>query len=236
MKTAETNIKETPIRIVFLGDSITASTRNVEDPSDLGGGYPKYAIEKLTEKFPQLRFECFNRGIWGDETKDVIVRLQADAIGLKPDVLVLFVGVNDTLRHAEAGDLTKAQFEMQYGRILSELKEKTCAKILVVEPYLLMEDVYDRALKRFDLVERIDCIRRLSHGVVDGYMPLDGMFASLYVTEDVFSYMADGLHPNEKGARFIGERCAEYLFPIVESLLGREIYERKMDLAERANR
>lgn len=212
-------MRRTPIKILFFGDSITASTRNLADGTDLGGGYPKYAAEIVKERFSTSDFVFYNRGIWGNETKDAILRLQTDLIDLQPDIVVLFLGVNDTLRHAEAKDLSKEKFEEQYGRILSEIKQKTTAKLLVIEPYLLMEDMYNRAAKRFDLVGRIDSIRRLSKGVADGYMPLDGIFAGLYVTGDAESYTADGLHPNDMGAKFIGVHCAESLIPIVEKLL-----------------
>ena len=166
-----------------------------------------------------MDFTFLNRGIWGNETKDLLARLQEDCVDLSPNVVVLFLGVNDTLRHAETGDLSQECFEKQYGDILSTIKKKTDAKLLVIEPYLLMQDKYNRAKKRFDLVGRIDSIRRLCKNVADGYMPLDGLFASLYVTDDAESYTSDGLHPNEKGARFIGEYCARYLIPIVRSFL-----------------
>jgi len=209
----------TKLKVLFLGDSITASTRNLTDGTDLGGGYPKYAAKVLSKQFENVDFTFVNRGIWGNETKDLLLRMQTDAIDLVPDILVLFLGVNDTLRHADSGDLSKEQFEKQYGEILSIIKEKMHVKLLVIEPYLLMKDQYDRARKRFDLVGRIDSIRRLSKGVADGYMPLDGLFASLYVTNDAESYTADGLHPNDKGSQFIGEICAQYLRPLVESFL-----------------
>ena len=38
-------MRRTQVNILFLGDSITASTRNMQDGNDLGGGYPKYAAE-----------------------------------------------------------------------------------------------------------------------------------------------------------------------------------------------
>ena len=210
------------LTVLFLGDSITASTRNLNDGNDLGGGYPKYAAERICARFPDTQFTFFNRGIWGNETKDMLLRLQTDAVDLQPDIIVLFVGVNDTLRHAFVNDLPMEQFAKQYGEILTTLKEKTKAKILTVEPYLLMQDQYDRAAKRFDLIARIDCIRKLTKGVIDGYMPLDGLFASLYVTDNAESYTADGLHPNEKGAMFIGVHCAEYLAPIIENVLSED--------------
>ena len=215
-------MQRTALKVLFLGDSITASTRNLADPADIGGGYPKYACERISTLFPSVDFTFFNRGIWGNETKDMLLRLQADAIDLAPDIIVLFVGVNDTLRHALVGDLSMEQFSAQYGEILTTLKTKTTAKLLIVEPYLLMEDPYDRAAKRFDLVGRIDCIRKLAKGVADGYMPLDGLFASLYVTADANAYMADGLHPNAMGAEFIGLHCADYLAPIVSKLISEE--------------
>lgn len=211
-------MRRNPIRVVFVGDSITASTRDMNKDDDLGGGYPKYVAEILERRYGKENFFFRNRGIWGNETKDLLSRLKTDVLDFGPDIIVLFIGVNDTLRHAEAGDLPMDVFQSQYARIIDMIKEQTTAKILVIEPYLLMEDFYNRAKKRFDLIARIDVIRRTVKGRVDGYLPLDGLFASLYVTDDAEGRTADGLHPNARGAQFIGEHCAAYLLPIVESL------------------
>ena len=211
-------MERTALTVLFLGDSITAGTRNIQDSTHLGEGYPKYVADSLRAQFPQTQFTFFNRGVWGNETKDLLARIETDAVELNPDITVLFIGVNDTLRHAFTGDLSIEQFCSQYGQILDVLKEKTHTKLLVVEPYLLIQDKYERFKKRFDLLTRIDGIRKTSKGKADGYLPLDGLFAKLHICGDAESYTEDGLHPNALGARFIGEQVYSALMPIVYSL------------------
>ena len=62
--------------IVFLGDSITQGWHD-----DLDGLFPELKVA--------------NRGISGDTTRGVLIRLQEDVIALKPKAVVLLIGTND---------------------------------------------------------------------------------------------------------------------------------------------
>jgi hypothetical protein len=66
-----------PQRVVFLGDSIT-------------DGW------KLAQYFPGKPY--VNRGISGQTTAQMLVRMFEDVINLKPAVLVLYAGTNDIAR------------------------------------------------------------------------------------------------------------------------------------------
>ena len=48
--------KQPCTKIVFFGDSITASGRNLLDPADLGVGYVKIASGKLRLLYPDTPF------------------------------------------------------------------------------------------------------------------------------------------------------------------------------------
>ncbi|MEN9636401.1 MAG: hypothetical protein RL077_4805 [Verrucomicrobiota bacterium] len=67
--------------LVFLGDSITQGW------TELGGMYPG--------------MKTANRGISGDTTRGVLIRLQEDVIALKPSGVVLLIGTNDLEEQAE---------------------------------------------------------------------------------------------------------------------------------------
>jgi lysophospholipase L1-like esterase len=76
---AEANAKLAPPvpgrpRVVFFGDSITDSWR-------------------LNEYFPDRDF--VNRGISGQTTDQMLVRMMADVIALKPDAMLILAGTND---------------------------------------------------------------------------------------------------------------------------------------------
>src|SRR5919107_3626071 len=62
--------------VVFLGDSITQGW---------GGG--------LGAAFPGVKIA--NRGISGDTTRGVLIRLQEDVLALEPAAVVLLIGTND---------------------------------------------------------------------------------------------------------------------------------------------
>ena len=68
--------------VVFLGDSITQ-----------GWG------DDLGHSFPELKVA--NRGISGDTTRGVLIRLKEDVISLHPKVVVLLIGTNDIGSAAE---------------------------------------------------------------------------------------------------------------------------------------
>ena len=68
--------KECPVDIVFIGDSITQ-------------------MWELEAYFHQYHLMILNRGIGGDRTKSFLHRFYADAIQLKPKMVMIMVGIND---------------------------------------------------------------------------------------------------------------------------------------------
>lgn len=84
--------------VVFLGDSITDWWG-----ADLGGNFPGMKIA--------------NRGIAGDTTRGVLIRLQEDVLSLHPKGLVLLIGTNDLASGASPESIV-GNFKL----ILAELK------------------------------------------------------------------------------------------------------------------
>ncbi len=68
--------------LVFLGDSITQGWGD-----DMGGSFPGVKVA--------------NRGISGDTTRGMLIRLQQDVLTLDPGVVVLLMGTNDLEEGAE---------------------------------------------------------------------------------------------------------------------------------------
>ena len=75
------------IRLLFQGDSITDAGRSYDDPHILGDGYVKYAAECLRRAYPQAEFEFINLGISGNQTKDLVERLDRDFLTVQPDIV-----------------------------------------------------------------------------------------------------------------------------------------------------
>ncbi len=190
------------MKILFQGDSITDWGRDRGDIHNLGNGYPKFTAELIREAYPETEFEFINLGISGNQTKDLVDRLQSDFIDIQPDLVSIHIGINDTWhRAADRNWLGNDIFEAQYRKVLTEIKEKTNAKILIIEQFLL--PVEDKLFFREDLNPKIDITRKLAREFADFYIPLDGLMAQACVEKDAYHWSEDGVHPNDNGAKLI---------------------------------
>jgi lysophospholipase L1-like esterase len=124
---------------VCTGDSITDEGRDKRNYHDLGAGYPKYAAQYIKEAHPDVDFEFINFGIGGNRTSQLFDRLYTDGIAFEPDIISILIGINDVWhRHSAKPVLTTdEQFEVNLRTILVTLRERTSAKILLLQPFLL---------------------------------------------------------------------------------------------------
>lgn len=205
------------IKLLFQGDSITDAGRSRENPHLLGGGYVRFAAEYLQKAYPQIEFEFINLGIGGNQTKDLVERLQSDFVDIQPDIVSILIGINDVWHHADDRSwIPDEVFEERYRTVLQAIKDQTNAKIMMLEPFLI--PVADKLYFREDLYKKIEIVRKLAREYAHVYMPTDGLLASAFVGEDPLSYAADGVHPTEKGAEFIGKLYCEYMKKIIDLL------------------
>ena len=196
------------MKVLFQGDSITDAGRDRSDPHDLGGGYPKYAARYIREAMPDTEFEFLDLGISGDQTGNLVERLQSDFVDVGADVVSILIGINDTWHRAASREyLDDAIFEQNYRTVLEAVK-KTGAKILMLEPFLL--PVPDKMYFYEDLYKKILVVRKLAREYADAYIPLDGLLAKACLEHEPTFYAADGVHPTpDGGSPFIGRLYAD---------------------------
>lgn len=202
------------MKILFQGDSITDAGRDRADSHDLGKGYPKYAAEFIRSAHPEIEFEFIDLGISGNQTKDLVARLEADFVDVQPDIVSIMIGINDVWHYVRDGvSLPVDVFEERYRKVLTAIKERTSAKIMMIEPFLI--PIADKLHFRPDLDPKIDVIRRLAREFADVYMPTDGLLASAFIGDDPLTFAADGVHPTAKGAEIIGKWYSEYIEKLI---------------------
>ncbi len=210
------------MKILFQGDSITDADRNRDDIHNLGNGYPKYAARYLTDYFPGMDFEFVDLGIGGNQTIDLVNRLQTDFVDIQPDIVSILIGINDTWHRA--GDkewLSNEKFEENYRTVLEAIKTKTKAKIVMIEPFLLPAE--DKLYFREDLDPKIQVVRKLAREYADLFIPLDGILAAACVNTDWTAFSQDGVHPTyDIGADFIGHIYADYVAEVIEQVHSEE--------------
>ncbi|MFW6256777.1 MAG: SGNH/GDSL hydrolase family protein [Bacillota bacterium] len=192
-------------RVLFQGDSITDCGRNRED-DDLGSGYPYFAASLFSSRYPELEVEFLNRGIGGDRVRELEDRWAEDALNLKPDVISILIGINDTWDSFRGrGGISAEQFKETYHRILSLTRKKTAAKIIICEPFLLPVR-NDNSEWRKDLDPKINVCRELAREFDTFYLPLDGIFARVCTQREPDFWAEDGVHPSPAGHALIARK------------------------------
>ena len=197
------------IKLLFQGDSITDAGRDRRNYHNLGNGYPKFAAEYIKNDHPDTEFEFINFGISGNRTSELFDRLYVDGIAFQPDVISILIGINDVWHRYGPAKIatTDDQLKLNYTEILKRIKRETNAKIVILSPYVLdAETIEFIHLMKEDLKTVLPMIRELAAEYADVYIPLDELFEEAMKTQPApMFYSNDGVHPNENGAKFIGE-------------------------------
>ncbi|MBC3787200.1 SGNH/GDSL hydrolase family protein [Spirosoma utsteinense] len=109
-----------PTRVVFFGDSITQAGVNP-------GGY----IDKLKKMIPADQYEFIGAGIGGNKIYDLFLRMDDDVLAQKPDVVVIWVGVNDVWHKATSGTGTDPdKFVKFYEAVVKKLQAANIRVVL----------------------------------------------------------------------------------------------------------
>jgi lysophospholipase L1-like esterase len=108
-------------KVVFFGDSIT------EVGAKAGGYISKLqADDKLS-----ARFEFIGAGIRGNKVYDLYMRIDTDVLARKPDVVVIYIGINDIWHKRTHGTGTEIdKFAKFYEAIVAKLKEARIVPVI----------------------------------------------------------------------------------------------------------
>jgi lysophospholipase L1-like esterase len=178
-----------PGRVVFFGDSITDGWR-------------------LAQAFPNKPY--VNRGISGQTTPQMLVRLFPDVIALKPAALILLAGTNDIARNTGPATATQIGHNIQAITELAQLhgiKVILCS-VLPVSDYTARPKTPQRPPA--DILKLNAWLKE--YAAKSGATYAD--YFSAFTDEKGFlrdGLSGDGLHPNVKGY--------ELMAPIAEAAI-----------------
>ena len=189
--------------ILFQGDSITDAGRIRENGECLGFGYAFMIAAQLMMQYPDLDLKFVNRGVGGDRTCDLLTRWQNDCLDIQPDWLSIMIGINNVWRRYDNNDPTDHNtFEREYRQLLQQVKAKTNARIIIIEPFVLPTPG-DRIKWRDDLDPKIQITRQLAAEYADVFLPMDGLLNAAAIHKNPEYWAADGVHPTAPGHAFI---------------------------------
>ena len=112
-------------RIIFFGDSIT------EAAVKPGGYIAKMDSMIALQPDQKELYEFVGAGVSGNKVYDLYLRMDEDVLSKKPDVVVIYIGVNDVWHKRNSGTGTDAdKFEKFYNAILKKLEVNNIKTIL----------------------------------------------------------------------------------------------------------
>jgi acyl-CoA thioesterase I len=166
-----------PGRVVFLGDSITE-------------------IWNLKKFFPGKPY--VNRGISGQTTPQMLVRMFPDVIDLKPDALVLLAGTDDIVR--ATGPETERMIEDNYEAI-TELAQVHNIKVILCSLTPVSDYAAHPQTERRPPSQILQLDAWIKSYAARAHATFADYYSALVDDKGMLKngYSNDGLHPNDRG-------------------------------------
>ncbi|HEV2675536.1 MAG TPA: SGNH/GDSL hydrolase family protein [Aliidongia sp.] len=189
-----------PLTIVAFGSS---STEGV-GASSPAHAYPARLQADLAAQVPSTEtITVINRGIGGEDADDMLVRLQRDVIGARPDLVIWQTGTNDPLRK-----LPIDRFEAETRAGIARMRAAGIDVVLMEPQDCRMMRATPGAFTYLDAVRRIG--QDMAVPVVRRYDMIHRWLADGSVTEA--QLMApDGLHMADEGYERLAKEVAHEL-------------------------
>jgi acyl-CoA thioesterase I len=113
-----------PVRIVALGSSSTQGA-GASSPAKT---YPSRLEAELRERFPETDITVINRGVGGEDAKEMLARLDKGVIAERPDLVLFQVGTNAIV------DEQKLAVEAALVRTIIERLKAAGIDVVIVDP------------------------------------------------------------------------------------------------------
>jgi lysophospholipase L1-like esterase len=119
-------------KVIFFGDSITEAAVKP-------GGYIQLMDSLIAAGNKSSQYELVGAGISGNKIYDLYLRIEDDVIKQRPDIVVIYVGVNDVWHKASSGTGTDySKFGRFYEAVVNKL-QVAGAKVIVCTPAVIGE-------------------------------------------------------------------------------------------------
>jgi lysophospholipase L1-like esterase len=141
-------------KIVFFGDSITQMGINK-------GGYINRMQSFINEKGIQKRYELIGAGVGGNKVYDLYLRMEEDVMAKKPNIVVIYVGINDVWHKTSGIGTDIVKYEKFYVAIIKKLQAKK-ASVVLCTPTVIGEKKNNANPQDADLNAYSEVIRRLA--------------------------------------------------------------------------
>lgn len=121
-------MKAKPKKVIFFGDLITQA--GVQ-----GNGY----INLLKKTLDPTQYELIGAGVGGNKVYDLYLRLEDDVLNKKPDLVIIYVGINDVWHKLGAHTGTDYDKYLKFYQALINKIQANGSKIVMCTPSVIGE-------------------------------------------------------------------------------------------------
>jgi isoamyl acetate esterase len=193
-----------PKRVVFFGDSITQA--GVQP-----GGYIIKMTEMLAKQGKSADYELIGAGIGGNKIYDLFLRMDTDVLARQPDVVYVYVGVNDVWHKRTYGTGTDPdKFVKFYEAVIKKLQAAN-AQVILCTPAAIGEKTDFSNEQDGDLNQYSQLIRDLATREKLPLVDLRKAFLDYNLKNNPNNkaqgiLTTDRVHLNEAGNQFVAEQ------------------------------
>jgi len=201
--------------ILFIGDSITEWGR-FDDPENIGNGYVRLIHDYLIVTYPSKGFEVINKGISGNRIIDLENRWNEDVLQLNPDIVSFSIGINDVWRQLGQPHIEQVYpdtFKEIYNDLIRQVKEKTNATIILMEPTIIEEDLESKGNQL--LIPYVETVRELAKKHDTMIVNMHELFLD-YLKKGNDPLTIDGVHMNSAGNMLMAKGWLQSVKPYLD--------------------
>ena len=191
-------------KVIFFGDSIT-------EAGVKAGGYIVKIDSMCKAEGKSNSYEFVGAGISGNKVYDLYLRMEDDVLAKNPDIVIIYIGVNDVWHKSSFGTGTDPdKFEKFYQAIINKLKAKNI-KIALCTPAAIGEKTDFSNQQDGDLNKYSNIIRNIAAKNNLPLIDLRKLFLDYNLknnseNKDRGILTTDGVHLNTIGNQFVADQ------------------------------
>jgi lysophospholipase L1-like esterase len=187
-------------KVLFFGDSITSQgmRRN---------GYITLLSRLIKQEVEEEKFDLIGAGVDGNKVGDLLQRVEADVLSRGPDIVVVFIGVNDVWHKQTGAGAEIDTFEPLYENLIEKLKVAR-SKIILCTPAVIGEKVDESNEFDEDLMSYNEVIKNIAYSNDFPLIDLRKAFMDYNLANNLENKQAgilttDGVHLNDEGNELV---------------------------------
>ncbi|HLI93569.1 MAG TPA: GDSL-type esterase/lipase family protein [Puia sp.] len=190
-------------KVIFFGDSITYMGAKP-------GGFIMRMKDALDKKNLSSDYDLVGAGIGGNKVYDLYLRMDDDVLAQNPDIVFIWIGVNDVWHKATFGTGTDPdKFEKFYTAIINKLLDRHI-KVILVTPAVIGEKTDFTNRQDGDLNAYSQIVRNLAQKFHTGLVDLREIFHTYELSNNPGNkeqgiLTVDRVHLNDAGNELVAE-------------------------------